>query len=410
MRVAYLAGTYPRATYTFITREIQALRRAGDHVETFAVRSPPQAELVAGLADEHRRTDALLGSAPRLVRDVTLAVLRSPGPSAEAARLAWATRRPGARRTATQLAYLVEALALATRLRRRRIEHLHAHLGDTAASVAMLAAVVAKVPWSFTLHGPGIFFEAHDWRLDVKCERASFCACISWFCRSQALAVAPGTADRLHLVRCGVIADDYAPRTHRGTGRRIVVVGRLAPVKAVDDVLDAAARLAGRGVEVELVVIGDGPRRPDLERQAATLGLSARTTFVGALGAAQVADELARADVFVSASYAEGLPVSIMEAMAAGLPVVATQVGGVAELVETGVTGTLVRPGDVDQLAEAVGRLLADGDRRARLGAAGRRAVVERHDVGREAARLQRLMADPPAAPVHAHDGPGRCC
>jgi glycosyltransferase involved in cell wall biosynthesis len=272
--------------------------------------------------------------------------------------------------------------------------HLHNHFGDSSGSLAMLTAVMADLPFSFTLHGPTIFFEIGRWRLDEKIARASFVVCISHFARSQAMLVSEQRHwDRLKIVHCGVRPERYRRDPGRRPGQRAIFVGRLDAVKGVPLLIEAFAAVREAHPEARLAVVGDGPARAALEAQAAALGIAAATEFLGYRAQDEVADLLAGADLLVLPSFAEGLPVVLMEAMASGLPVIATRVAGVAELVEDGVSGLLVPPGDVESLAAALRRLLADPALGARMGAAGRAQVEAAFDSDAEAGWLVELLA-----------------
>jgi glycosyltransferase involved in cell wall biosynthesis len=400
VRVAYLTGIYPRATDTFIQREVAALREAGVEVHTFAVRRPGDDQLVG--ADQEREragTTYLLAHGPARMAAAHLRLaLSGPGRYRRALALAWRTRRPGLKGTLWQLAYFAEAGLLARLVRRRGVDHLHNHLADASCTVAMLAAELGGFPFSFTIHGPGVFFEAVTWRLDEKARRAAFVACISWFARSQVAVFAPADRlDHLHVVHCGVDLDRAVVAEHRDGGQRVLFVGRLVELKGLAGLIEALARLADRHPDTVLTVVGDGPDRSRFEALARRRGVADRVRFVGYRPADEVAELLGRVDVFALPSYAEGVPVSLMEAMAAGVPVVATQVGGVSELVEDGVSGHVLRPGDTDQLTDALDRLLSDPGWRARLGAAGRRRVVADFDSRTEARRLLTLFRSVPA-------------
>jgi glycosyltransferase involved in cell wall biosynthesis len=259
----------------------------------------------------------------------------------------------------------------------------------------MLAAELGGFTFSFTLHGPGIFFEPYTWRLDAKLARAAFCSCISYFCRSQAaIFAAPEDRKRLHIVHCGVRPDDLTIVDHEGQGREMLFVARLAEVKGVPVLLEALATVLESHPDAHLTIIGDGPERDQIEEVARQRGLDEAVVFTGYLSQAEVSDRLAKTDVFVLPSYAEGVPVTLMEAMGSGLPVVATQVGGVSELVEEGVNGFIVRPGDPDALAERLIELLGDGSLRHRLGRAGQAKVEAEFSNLTEAARLRTLFAN----------------
>lgn len=408
--VAYLTGEYPRATDTFIQREIAAVEACGVAVERFAVRRPGTEHQVGPeQALERDRTTYLLEQ-PKgaMARALAAAWRRSPAGFARAVRLAVATRRLGAKGAFRQVAYFVEAATLAEELRARGVDHLHNHFADSSCTVAMLASELSGVPFSFTLHGPGIFFEANEWHLGTKLERAAFCAAISNFARSQAsLFCDPSVWPRIRIVHCGVgdpaasgggVGEVGAPAPTEDVGQvggrpvELLFVGRLDQVKGVLVLFDAVAGLVAEGRDVRLTLVGDGPQRADLERRTKELGLGARVEFAGYRSQAEVQEHLAAADVFVLPSFAEGVPVSLMEAMARATPVVATNVGGVTELVRDGVNGLVVAPGDVDALAAAIARLESDASLRAAMGADGERTVRAEFDSVTEASRLVGLF------------------
>lgn len=397
-RIAYLTGEYPRATDTFIQREVAGLRQDGFEVDTLAVRRTDDEHMVGQEQRAARASTTYLldlARGPALVLAPLGCLVRSPRRFVEGLRLARETKRAGIRGGVFQLIYLVEAMLLARELRRRRIVHLHNHFGDSSCTVAMLASTVSGIPYSFTLHGSAIFFEARTWRLDAKLDRAAFVVTISHFTRSQAAMFAePETMDRVHIVHCGVEPERLEKVAHAGQGRRLVFVGRIVEQKGLGVLFDAMKALLPDRHGLHLTVVGDGPHRQRLADRAATMGLADRVDFVGARSQHEVVRILAGADVFVIPSYAEGVPVVVMEALGTGLPVVATFVGGMAELVEDGVNGFLVRPGDPDQLADRLARLVDDPELRDRFGRAGRARVAEEFDCQTEARRLGTLFVD----------------
>lgn len=394
--IGYLTGEYPRASDTFIQREVAGLREDGFDVDTFAVRRPGPEHLVGPEQREGQATTSYLLESARspgtLLGHVRM-LTANPRRYLGAVKLAARTARPGLRGALFQAIYFLEAGILAGEIRKRGIDHLHNHFGDSSCTVAMLAAELADVPFSFTLHGPAIFFEPYTWHLGEKLDRAAFCACISHFARSQAAIFAsPDQVDHLHIVHCGVQPERMASANHEPDGNRLVTVGRLVELKGMSVLLDAVNRLQETNPKVELTVIGDGPDRARFEQKAKRLGLADRVHFVGAQSQAEVAEHLGRSDVFVLPSFAEGVPVVLMEAMATGLPVVTTHVGGMTELIDDGVSGYLVRPGDVEQLTGRIAGLLADPDLRSTLGDAGRERVFTDFVSHREAARLGGLF------------------
>ncbi|MCE8419826.1 glycosyltransferase [Rhodovulum sulfidophilum] len=406
VRIAYLTGEYPAVSHTFILREIEALRGHGLEVITASIRrTGPEHHRGPSEKAAAASTFYVLDAArrPGAVARALLMALRRPGALPGVLRLAWQTRRPGPRGALYQLFYLAEALILAAHLRRAGATHLHNHFAQASATVAMLAAELAGLPFSFTLHGPADFLDPVGWRLDEKIRRARFVACISHFCRSQAMIHArPADWPKLAIVHCGVEPGRYrrdpAPATGPATARELLFVGRLAAVKGVPLLLEAMARLGPEHPGARLTLIGDGPERARIEAEAARLGLGTRVVFAGYRSQEEVAGALARSDLFVLPSFAEGVPVVLMEAMAAGLPVVATRIAGIPELVEDGVSGLVVDPGSATALTAAIGAVLADPETAARMGAAGRERVCAGFDARAEALRLATLFRDGAAA------------
>jgi glycosyltransferase involved in cell wall biosynthesis len=294
--------------------------------------------------------------------------------------------------------YFAEAGVLVRHLQNEGVVHMHNHFGDSSGSLTMIASEMSGIPFSITLHGPTIFFEMHWWRLDVKVARAAFIACISHFCRSQAMLFSDQAHwHKLRIVHCGVVPERYGERY--GAGPRpafsghIVFVGRLDAVKGVPLLLEAFAKARTRHPRARLTIAGDGPARAALETRAAALGVGEAVQFAGYLDEAAVADLLANADMLALPSFAEGLPVVLMEAMASRIPVLATQVAGVPELVEDGVSGFIVPAGDVETLGARLEVLLSDPDLCHRMGEAGQKAVAARHDIRAEVAWLYQLFA-----------------
>jgi colanic acid/amylovoran biosynthesis glycosyltransferase len=220
-----------------------------------------------------------------------------------------------------------------------------------------------------------------------------FVSCISHFCRSQAMIFAPSEQwQRLHIVHCGVDPTLFEQVSHQPQSKRLLYVGRLADVKGLPILLNSLASLRRSHPDVLLTVVGDGPDRVTLQQTTEQLGLSQNVRFVGYQSQAEVRDHMQQTDIFVLPSFAEGVPVSLMEAMAAGVPVVTTRIAGVSELVEDGVSGYLVPPGDAVSLAQCIEVLLNDALLRAQFGAAGRAKVEQEFNLELEVAWLHRIM------------------
>lgn len=392
LRIAYLTGEYPRATDTFIQREVAALRAGGLTVETCSMRrtgpehhtGPEQRTEAAGTFHVLEATLSW-----RLVA-AHLAAWRRPGAWLRALRLAWRTSPGGIKPTLYQLIYLAEAAVLAQHLRARGLTHLHNHIAKSSCTVAMLASEMSGIPFSFTLHGPDIFYEPHRWRLDEKIARARFIACISHFARSQAMAFSdPADWRKLHIVHCGVDPARYDGAAPEAAAH-LLFVGRLAAVKGVPVLIEAMQGLIVDHPGLRLTLVGDGPEREVLEARAK--GLGDHVDFVGYKSQDEVAALLREATALVLPSFAEGLPVVLMEALAARVPVVTTRIAGVAELVEDEESGLLVPPGDAVALRAALARVLGDAEMRRRMGEVGRARVVEEFASNSEAAWLAQLF------------------
>jgi len=396
LRIAYMTGEYLRVSpFVFIYREISALRDSGVHVETITVRGIPESECISPEQKAERQTTFVLmpPSVVALAKAHGRLKFTKPARYLRALRLAMTTRQPGVKGLLYQIAYFLEAGLVVEFMRVRGLTHLHNHLGDSSCTVAMLAAEMGGFTFSFSLHGPGIFFEPYRWRLDAKLQRAGFVCCISHFCRSQAMIWTPPERwDRLHIIHCGVDPGEFTVKPHEGRGKRLIFAGRLAAVKGVPILLDVVARLRERTPDLELVLAGDGPERAWIEDRARQLGIESNVRITGYLPQDGVRAELAASDIFVMSSFAEGVPVVLMEAMASGLPVIATRIAGIPELVEDGVSGYLTSPGDADAIAAYTETLLNDGGLRRRMGAAGRLKVETEFNSTEEGGKLRHVL------------------
>ena len=395
MKFAYLTGEYPRATDTFIQREVAALRDLGLDVSTCSIRRTGREHLVGPeQVSEAARTFYILAEMGpiRVLLDHFGWIMRNPVGYFRGLALAFRTAPKGFRGSLYQLIYFVEAGVLAAHMKRNGITHLHNHIAKASCTVAMLASAISDIPFSFTLHGPDIFFEPKHWRLDEKIARAKFVACISNFCRSQAM-VFSGAKDteKLKIVHCGIDPRRYEKAVNTD-GHQLLFVGRMAQVKGVPLLLNAVARLSKSHPKTHLTLIGDGPDRAALEEQAETLGIIDHVSFEGYQSQAAVSEALSASDIFVLPSFAEGVPVVLMEAMAAKRAVLTTRIAGIPELIEDGQSGVLVTPGDQNALTQSLATLLDDPALRDRLGAKARTKVQAEFNITTEAAKLAMLF------------------
>lgn len=405
MKVAYLCSEYPAISHTFVLREVEALRRLGASIATFSIRRTPSERLLSRAdreADESTiailppRWGRLLAAHARLLSRAPLAYL-------SALRFALGLAGPGLRGRIWQVFYFAEAVFLWNECRVREIEHVHAHLANAAADVAMVAARIGSAAepgrawsWSFTMHGPTELFDLRHYRLAEKTRSARFVVCISDFARSQLMAISePETWERLHVVHMGIPVDDFSSRAPAlPTGPpRLLYIGRLVPEKGQAVLLEAIALLTERGYPVEATLVGEGPMRPALERLSMQLGIASQVDFPGAVGQDDLRELYEGATVFCLPSFAEGVPVVLMEAMSMEVPAISTRIAGIPELIEDAHSGFLVAPGRPEELADRIAILLDDPHLRRKLGANGREKVLREFNAEKSAAQLYELFA-----------------
>ena len=392
LRLAYLVNLYPAVSHTFIRREILALERLGATVLRCAIRGW-QGELAdpQDRAERSRTRYALRDGLPGLLAAVLVAALRSPRRFGRAFALALSLGRQAFRPMPYHLAFLAEACRLLPWVRTAGIDHVHAHFGSNSTEVALLLHALGGPPFSFTVHGPTEFDQPERHKLRDKAAHAAFVVAISSFGRSQLYRwLRHEDWHKVKVVHCGLDADFHTGHaTDPPAAARLVCVGRLCHAKGQLLLVEAAAQVVAAGRPLELVLAGDGEIRPQLEALIASLGLDSHVRITGWLSSAQVRSEIVNARALVLPSFAEGLPVVIMEAMALGRPVVTSHVAGIPELVRANETGWLFPAGDIAEIVAAMNAALdAAPEQLARMGAAARTRVAARHDVDREAAKL----------------------
>lgn len=396
LRVAYLINQYPKVSHSFIRREIQALERQGVTVDRFALRG--WSDEVADAEDhlERSRTRYVLQHALLPIMSAVLTtLLRHPRRFAGALALTMRLGRRSDRPWVYHLIYLAEACRLLRWLREAGAGHLHAHFGTNSAEVAMLAHALGGPPYSFTVHGPEEFDRPEFLGLAEKIRRAAFVVGISSFTRSQLFRwVERAHWHKIEVVRCGLESGFHrGPVAPLTDAKRLVCVGRLSEQKGHLLLLAAMRQAFDRGCTFDLVLVGDGELRSSVEALVGTLHLARHVRITGWVGGAEVRNELESARALVLPSFAEGLPVVIMEAMALRRPVITTFVAGIPELVRSGETGWLIPAGDVDALADAMTACIdADHESLERMGETARERVLARHDIDIEAGKLVQLF------------------
>lgn len=396
--LAYLVSQYPAVSHTFILREVRRLRQLGLRISVASINDPdrPSAALTAEERAEAAETYYVKSDGARGALCAHWATLRArPGDWLRG--LVFALRLGGTdlKRLLYGLFYFVEAVMVGHWLTGRGLTHLHVHFATPAATVGLIASRIFGVGFSMTVHGPDEFYDAPGYRLTEKIQGASFICCIGDYCRSQLMKLSPPAHwGKLEISPLGVDPTAFSPRPFREQPSpfEILCVGRLVPAKGQHILVDVVAELVRAGQEVRLRLVGDGPDRGSLETQVAALGLVEQVVFEGAVNQDRIRAIYAEADCFALASFAEGIPVVLMEAMAMEIPCVTTFITGHPELIRDGVDGLLVPPSNVQALAEAIAGLIADPERRRRLGEAGRRRVMARYDLETNTQRLAAIF------------------
>ena len=396
MIIAYLVNQYPKVSHSFVRREVAAVESCGVKVARFSIRSC-ESELVDE-ADklEQELTKVILGIG---VKGLVLALLRvaltKPARFLEALRLTFKVGWHSERGIILHLAYLAEACVLLNWFSEQGIAHVHAHFGTNSTTVAMLCHVLGGPTYSFTVHGPEEFDKATILSLEEKIKRSTFVAAVSSFGKSQLFRWCDRTLwSKIHVIHCGVDAAFLAhPHVPIPAAPRLVCIGRLSEQKGHLLLLEAANLLAVAGLDFKLVFVGDGPLRSDIEKQIAQYGLQKHIEITGWASSDQVREQLLASRAMVLPSFAEGLPVVIMESLALNRPVISTYVAGIPELVEPGVCGWLVPPGSAEVLAVAMRAALeAPLEKLEEMGKAGAERVAQQHNVALEAKKLVALF------------------
>lgn len=391
---------FPRLTETFVLSEILALEEQGIDVELYP--------LLRERADVVQPETLALVARARFQPFVSLAILRS--------NLTLLRQRPGAylrtlgsvvRGTFGSLNFLVGGLAIfpkvahnALEMERRGISHVHCHFANHPALAGFIIRRLVGIPYSFTAHGSDLHVDRH--MLERKVAEASFVVAISDYNRRLIVEECRGRwAEKVEVIHCGVRTDRFRPTNHRAPTDRLAVacIGTLHEVKGQAYLLEACRLLTNAGLRLTCHLVGDGPDRPMLERQAAASGLEGVIRFEGSKTQDEIARLLTDVDVLVTPSVPtrsgkrEGIPVVLMEAMSSGIPVIASDLSGIPELISDGQTGLLVPAGDAPRIAAAMRRIHEDPELRRCLAQAGRAKVIREFDVRANAAHLAASFA-----------------
>lgn len=396
MKLAYLLNVYPLISTTFIRREIEAIEALGQPVHRFALRHW-DGELVDpdDIADQNRTHYILTGSKAALAKDVLLAILTHPLRFLALLSLWWRVWRNADRKFVQHVAYLIEALAFFRRTRALGIDHVHTHFSTNATTVAMFARRMGGAPYSFTVHGPDELVPGEPAALSLreKARHAAFVVAITGYCRDRIAQEAPASADKIRIIPCGIDIDAFPFDPAAPESNRVICIGRLCENKGQVHIPPAVAAVKAEFPELVVELIGGGDDEPLIREAVVRHGVADQVVLHGWGTNAYVRESLEKGRAMLLPSYAEGLPIGIMEALAIGRPVLTTRIAGIPELVDQG-CGWIFEPGDEDAIAQALrGIMRASRDERAAMGAEGRRRVEARHDRRKSAQALVEAFA-----------------
>jgi glycosyltransferase involved in cell wall biosynthesis len=357
LSVAYLVNQYPKVSHSFIRREIFGVEAHGVQIQRFSIRSCAD-ELVdqADISEVEKTRVVLERGLLGLLPSLFCTIIQRPSAFLNTLHLAYQLGKNSEKGVWYHLVYLAEACVLLSWCKESGVKHIHVHFGTNSTTVAMLCQALGGPPYSFTVHGPEEFDNVHLIALPEKIKRAKFVIAISSFGKSQLYRwTSFEDWSKIHVVRCGVDQSFLNKMlTPIPDEPRFVCIGRLAEQKGHVLLLQAAHQLLKEGRSFKLIFVGDGELRPQIEHLIELFDLQSHVEITGWSSGAEVRAHLIQSRALVLPSFAEGLPVVIMEALALGRPVISTCVAGIPELVEPGVNGWLVPPGSVDALADAM--------------------------------------------------------
>jgi colanic acid/amylovoran biosynthesis glycosyltransferase len=403
LRVGYVLKRFPRFSETFILNELLELERQGVEVEVFSMLRPPEEPRHARLADLKARVTYLpTVPAPDMltVKQVAHGGALQKMPLEQAASGSAFEDVMPRRSAAETTAITFKASALALLARAAGVTHLHAHFGSDATTVALLAGRLARLPYSFTAHAKDIYDtyidEVTDRRMRrAKIAEAAFVATVSEFNRVHLCEIAGRDhTGKIHRLYNGIDLERFSQTGETREKALVLSVGRLVEKKGLGDLVEACRILQARGLQFKCMIVGDGPLREALENQIAQAGLEGCVELAGPRPQEELAALLSRATLFAlpcivtPSGDRDGLPTVLLEALAAGLPSISTNVAGIPEIIDHGKSGLLVGQKDPVQLAGAIESLLTSPSLCARISLAGRQKAERDFDVVKNVAAL----------------------
>jgi glycosyltransferase involved in cell wall biosynthesis len=397
MKFAYLLSEYPTLGHTYLLREVRQLRGMGWDIQTISIRRPGHrpSPLSAAEAEELASTWYIVGGGllPCL-RSHAVTFVTRPIRYLRGLAAAWRFGRWNPRQTLLATAYFAEAVCAGGRLHRAGITYVHSVYSTT---VALLLSQVFDINLSMTLHGPAEFTDPEGFAIREKVRTAQLVGSISYFGKSQIMLWSSSSDwHKLVVTPLGVdISSGWktAAFRERPSPFDLISVGRLVEIKGYPLLLQAVAQLTLEGRDVRLTLAGDGPDRASLEAQARQLGIAGRVVFAGWKNQEQLRELYLNSDLCVLSSFAEGVPVVLMEAMASGVPCIAPRINGIPELIRDGIDGLLFTASDIQELVDAIGKLLDSPEMRRSMAESCPKRIAEKYDIAKNVLRLSEIFS-----------------
>lgn len=398
--LAYLVSRYPTLSMTFILREVVQLRQIGFSIDVASINPPDRARKDLSEVEQHE-ADHTCYIKPQGIGKAAiahfLALFGNFGGYWRGLVLAPQLGGLDLKRIFVNFGYFTEALMVGAWMRRTGHHHLHAHLGGPSATVGMYVKRVFGCGLSITVHGPDEFFDTRGQYLSQKVAVADFICCISSYGRSQLMRLSPYEHwNKLLVARLGVDPEMFSPHPRRPEPEcfEILCVGRLTPAKGQHLLIDALDRLLQQGRGVRLRLVGAGADELSLRQRAAHIRNPDSIIFEGAVNPDRILELYQSADIFCLPSYAEGIPVALMEAMAMEIPCVSTTVAGIPELIDDGIDGLLVTPSELDELVAALSKLMDDRQLRDSIARIGRSRILKDYNLLVNVRKLAGIFID----------------
>ena len=396
MRIIYLINQYPKVSHSFVRREIEALENAGVQILRVSIRKSAEGLVDPADQKELSSTKVILQANGLIFAKSILQILTNPFKLLSSLAVALAMGWHSERGVLRHLIYLLEAAVLKFWSSQEQIDHIHAHFGTNPATVALLCHHLGGPSYSFTVHGPEEFDKVVDIALPEKIKHALFVVAISSYSKSQLYRWSElKDWSKIAVVHCG-LGDQFwsdSPKPIQDTPK-LVSVGRLAPQKGQLLLIEAIYQLKLKGVFCELILVGDGPMRAEIEDLISKYQLVEQIKITGWASEAQVKQYILESRCLVLPSFAEGLPVVLMEALALRRPVISTYIAGIPELVKPDYSGFLVPAGDSVALAEAIQKVLTlPLEELTEMGQRGYLDVLREHNITTEAKKLVELFS-----------------